>query len=92
MLQPRSVSTTILTCALVVACTKPTPPADRSAEVEPDAPADVEFGFQDGELRLFQIRPFLDNAAARGNQYLVDMDPAPASLATVTVDLGGIPQ
>lgn len=56
------------------------------------APADVEFGFQDGELRLFQIRPFLDNAAARGNQYLVDMDPAPASLATVTVDLGGIPQ
>ena len=42
MLQPRSVSTTILTCALVVACTKPTPPADRSGEVEPDAPADVD--------------------------------------------------
>ncbi|MGE0483745.1 MAG: PEP/pyruvate-binding domain-containing protein [Gammaproteobacteria bacterium] len=56
------------------------------------APADVEFGFEDGALRLFQIRPFLDNAAARGNQYLVDMDPAPASLADVSVELGGVPQ
>lgn len=51
------------------------------------APADVEFGFQNGELRLFQIRPFLDNAAARGNSYLSAMDPATESLQTITVEL-----
>ncbi|MEQ8663356.1 MAG: PEP/pyruvate-binding domain-containing protein, partial [Gammaproteobacteria bacterium] len=55
------------------------------------APADVEFGFEDGALRLFQIRPFLDNAAARANRYLLDMDPAPATLADRTVALDGVP-
>ncbi len=38
------------------------------------APADVEFGFLDGSLRLFQIRPFLDSAQARGSAYLQEMD------------------
>ena len=56
------------------------------------APADVEFGFVDGELRLFQLRPFLDNAAARGNQYLIDMDPTPVALAGRLVDLTGRPE
>jgi len=56
------------------------------------APADVEFGFVDGELRLFQLRPFLDNAAARGNQYLIDMDPTPAALAGRLVDLNDRPE
>lgn len=38
------------------------------------APADIEFGFLDGQLRLFQIRPFLNSAAARGSDYLSRMD------------------
>ncbi len=38
------------------------------------APADVEFGFVGGELRLFQLRPFLESRAARGNAYLQAMD------------------
>jgi len=38
------------------------------------APADVEFGFLDGRLRLFQIRPFLNSPAARGSDYLSRMD------------------
>ncbi len=66
-------------------------PAIVDAAGEP-APADVEFGFQDGRLRLFQIRPFLDNPAARGNQYLLEMDPDPASLAEISVDLTAAPQ
>lgn len=40
------------------------------------AAADVEFGFVDGRLRLFQIRPFLESRSARGNAYLVEMDRA----------------
>ncbi|MGB5640786.1 MAG: PEP/pyruvate-binding domain-containing protein, partial [Sedimenticolaceae bacterium] len=38
------------------------------------APADIEFGFLDGELRLFQLRPFLESRKARGSNYLSDMD------------------
>ncbi|MEX2482619.1 MAG: PEP/pyruvate-binding domain-containing protein [Gammaproteobacteria bacterium] len=56
------------------------------------APADVEFGFEDGELRLFQIRPFLDNAAARANDYLTAMDPPAAALQDREVDLRSLPQ
>ncbi len=38
------------------------------------APADVEFGFVKGRLQLFQIRPFLESARARGNDYLNGLD------------------
>jgi hypothetical protein len=38
------------------------------------APADVEFGFLDGKLRLFQLRPFLDSKLARGIDYLHEME------------------
>ena len=34
------------------------------------------WGFVDGQLRLFQIRPFLESKSARGNAYLVEMDQA----------------
>ena len=40
------------------------------------APADVEFGFLDGRLRLFQLRPFLDSASVAGNSFLREMDRA----------------
>ena len=38
------------------------------------APADIEFGFLDGKLMLFQIRPFLQNQSAMRNQYLSQLD------------------
>ena len=38
-------------------------------------PADIEFGFLDGKLQLFQLRPFLESRAARGT-YLKRMDQA----------------
>ncbi len=31
------------------------------------APADIEFGFLDGKLQLFQLRPFLESRKARGS-------------------------
>ena len=38
------------------------------------APADIEFGFLDGELKLFQVRPFLESRRARGSEYLKALD------------------
>jgi hypothetical protein len=55
------------------------------------APADVEFGFLDGELRLFQLRPFLDSAAVARNGYLQQMDARSGSDLDKPVDLDGRP-
>ncbi|WP_096085145.1 PEP/pyruvate-binding domain-containing protein [Agaribacterium haliotis] len=38
------------------------------------AAADVEFGFLNGELHLFQLRPFLQNQQAQANLYLRQLD------------------
>jgi len=51
------------------------------------APADVEFGFLDGQLRLFQLRPFLDSRAANGSVYLQSLDAALSSAASVSISL-----
>ncbi len=56
------------------------------------APADVEFGFLDGDLRLFQLRPFLESKMARGIGYLHEMEARLADTASITVDLNGVPQ
>jgi phosphoenolpyruvate synthase/pyruvate phosphate dikinase len=36
--------------------------------------ADIEFGFIDGKLQLFQIRPFLESIQALSNEYLKNLD------------------
>jgi hypothetical protein len=56
------------------------------------APADVEFGFLDGDLRLFQLRPFLDSKAAQGIGYLHEMEARHQGTGAVTVDMNGVPQ
>ena len=48
-------------------------PAIRDAQGNP-APADIEFGFIAGDLKLFQIRPFLESVRARNNEYLNSLD------------------
>ncbi len=48
-------------------------PAFRDA-VGNAVPADIEFGFVRGNLRLFQIRPFLESETARSNEYLNSLD------------------
>jgi hypothetical protein len=55
------------------------------------APADVEFGFLDGDLRLFQLRPFLDSKTARGTGYLQQMESRAADTSDVRVELNGVP-
>ena len=56
------------------------------------APADVEFGFLNGELHLFQLRPFLQNHTVQGKSYLVNMDKALHGTADIKVDMTGVPE
>jgi phosphoenolpyruvate synthase/pyruvate phosphate dikinase len=51
------------------------------------APADIEFGFRDGKLALFQIRPFVESLRARRSQYLIDMDRSGLGKRGAVVDL-----
>ncbi len=55
------------------------------------APADIEFGFLNGQLRLFQIRPFLDNANARAAAYLRSMDTTDVEPTAQAIDLNQVP-
>jgi rifampicin phosphotransferase len=54
-------------------------------------PADVEFGFLNHRLVLFQIRPFVENSQARKNSILIDMDVGLKELAHQRVDLSDKP-
>ena len=56
------------------------------------APADVEFGFLDGELHLFQLRPFLQSDKAQANEYLMNMDKALQGNLERKVDMTGVPE
>lgn len=55
------------------------------------APADVEFGFLNGELRLFQIRPFLESKQARGIEYLQDMESRILDNSGIQVSMTEVP-
>ena len=55
------------------------------------APADIEFGFLDGKLQLFQLRPFLESRKARGSAYLSKMDEALDGSMDKKVDMQEIP-
>lgn len=55
------------------------------------APADIEFGFRDGRLALFQIRPFVESRHARRSQYLIEMDRSLIGAEDTAVDLRKAP-
>ena len=54
-------------------------------------PADIEFGFLDGKLALFQIRPFLDSDKALGNTVLHELDAPLAARRELPVKLDEVP-
>jgi len=54
-------------------------------------PADIEFGFLDGKLQLFQLRPFLESRQARGSSYLMRMDQAVSVGGERSLDIGEVP-
>ncbi len=43
--------------------------------VETDGPYDVELGFEDDKIWLFQIRPFVENSGAQSSEYLQRISP-----------------
>lgn len=55
------------------------------------APADIEFGFLGGELRLFQIRPFLESTRMRNHEYLANLDRQLVDTGPIRVDLSDRP-
>jgi hypothetical protein len=55
------------------------------------SPADIEFGFLDGELHLFQLRPFLQSRKAQGSNYLANMDKSLQGHMNQSVDMTGVP-
>lgn len=50
--------------------------------------ADVEFGFIDGRLALFQIRPYQQSSEARRNRFLLELDRPLREREEVMVNLG----
>lgn len=54
-------------------------------------PFDVEFGFHDGRLYLFQIRPFLGNRRTRANALLQSLDAADSRSIQGRIDIDAAP-
>lgn len=50
-------------------------------------PADMEFGFVDGRLALFQLRPFVTSEKARRNAFLLSMDKELEALDSARVNM-----
>ena len=65
-------------------------PKLQDAQGQP-VPADIEFGFYQNRLKLFQIRPFLESARARHNLFLNNLDSRLQQHHTQTVALDDIP-
>ncbi len=54
-------------------------------------PADMEFGFADGRLALFQLRPFVTSEKARRNAFLLSMDKELLAPDSARVNMRDIP-
>jgi hypothetical protein len=65
-------------------------PLLRNAQDDP-VPADIEFGFYQDRLVLFQIRPFLESSRARQNLFLNRLDQRLKEKYAILVELDGIP-
>jgi hypothetical protein len=65
-------------------------PKLQNAQGQP-VPADIEFGFYQNRLMLFQIRPFLESVRARQNLFLNDLDRRLQQNHPETVNLDEVP-
>jgi hypothetical protein len=54
-------------------------------------PADIEFGFKNGQLAMLQIRPFVESASAQQNLYLQQLDAGLSERGQATVNLDAVP-
>jgi phosphoenolpyruvate synthase/pyruvate phosphate dikinase len=65
-------------------------PAQFDAQGEP-VPSDIEFGFYQGRLVLFQIRPFLESTHARQSHFLNALDQGLERVQVSKIELDKIP-
>ncbi|MGE0087665.1 MAG: PEP/pyruvate-binding domain-containing protein [Desulfococcaceae bacterium] len=54
--------------------------------MESGGPWDVELGFKEGKIWLFQIRPFVENRHAQASAYLRNLDPATDNDREIPID------
>jgi pyruvate phosphate dikinase-like enzyme len=57
-----------------------------SPGVETSGPFDIEFGFKDNKLWLFQVRPFVENKSAKASLYLESITPKSPGNKTVSLN------
>jgi hypothetical protein len=54
--------------------------------VESQGPFDIELGFKDGKIYLFQVRPFVENKNALSSDYLESITPKIAADTKIKLD------
>ena len=54
--------------------------------IESQGPFDVELGFKDGKIWLFQVRPFVESKKARSSTYLTSIDPTINKKQLISID------
>ncbi len=54
--------------------------------VDTDGPFDVELGFFEEQIKLFQVRPFVENKRAKSSQFLRGLDATATAQSTVAMD------
>jgi len=59
---------------------------------DPDAIADVEFGFKDDQFVLFQIRPLVESAVGNSDPRLLEMDRSLKQFSSSLVELNQAPK
>ena len=60
--------------------------------IETEGPFDVELGFRDDELWLFQVRPFVENKNALASDYLNSLNPHISGGITINIEKPLVPE
>ncbi|MBA3010432.1 MAG: PEP/pyruvate-binding domain-containing protein [Proteobacteria bacterium] len=59
--------------------------------IEGKGPFDIELGFINGSMRLFQVRPFVENKRAASMNYLINLDKTQSAPQTILMGQGLLP-
>jgi hypothetical protein len=54
--------------------------------IESSGPFDVELGFKDSKIWLFQVRPFVESKKAASSEYLNSLDAKIVSAKTINLN------
>jgi len=54
--------------------------------IQGSGPFDIELGFRDSKIWLFQVRPYVENKRAKSSMYLKSLDPEPPKELKIPLD------